>query len=163
HRREDLQPLRRDLAELLAEALAGRPAGERVWPGKWWAKATRVMKADLRDARLASVAAAGGDAQERQAREPGALPTDPDPAGGAAALCHERGGTRRPRAGGAAGLGARQAWPRQTGGAPALKRPPRRPRLADTRAALDALPELPGTDPSRQREVLAATGTDGRA
>ncbi len=35
NRKTKVQPIPADLAELLREHLAGRPAGERIWPGTW--------------------------------------------------------------------------------------------------------------------------------
>jgi integrase len=34
-RREDTVPLRADLARMLCDWLAGKPAGQRAWPGSW--------------------------------------------------------------------------------------------------------------------------------
>lgn len=51
HRRQDVQPIRADLAELLREYLAGKPAGERLWASRWWTKAANMIRADLKDAR----------------------------------------------------------------------------------------------------------------
>src|SRR5262249_32416298 len=44
------QPLPPDLAEALRDYLAGKPAGERVWPGTWYTKAFEMIRADLADA-----------------------------------------------------------------------------------------------------------------
>jgi integrase len=47
HRREDVQTLRRDVAEILRAYLAGRPARERVWPGTWVENAAEMLRIDL--------------------------------------------------------------------------------------------------------------------
>ncbi len=50
-RREDLQPIRADLAELLAGWLDGRDADAALWPGRWNEKAAAMIRCDLRRAR----------------------------------------------------------------------------------------------------------------
>jgi integrase len=47
HRREDVQPLRRDVAELLRPYLAGRPRNAPVWPGKWPRGGAVIIRRDL--------------------------------------------------------------------------------------------------------------------
>jgi integrase len=47
HRPEDVQPLRRDVAELLRPYLAGRPRGAPVWPGRWWQDGAAIIRRDL--------------------------------------------------------------------------------------------------------------------
>jgi integrase len=47
HRREDVQPLRRDVAELLRPYLAGRPRNAPVWPGKWPKAGAVILRRDL--------------------------------------------------------------------------------------------------------------------
>ncbi len=46
-RRRDTQPLRSDLATLLRDWLAAKPAGERLWPGGWWRHAAKMVRKDL--------------------------------------------------------------------------------------------------------------------
>jgi integrase len=47
HRREDVQVLRRDVAELLRPYLAGRPRLSRVWPGRWRHEGAVLLRRDL--------------------------------------------------------------------------------------------------------------------
>jgi integrase len=47
HRREDVQPLRADVAELMRQYLAGRPHGEPLWPGTWTEAGAEMVRADL--------------------------------------------------------------------------------------------------------------------
>ena len=66
-RREDCQPIPRHLAEALGPWLAGREAGRPVFPALP-VKTARMLRADLKAARTAWIAAAPSDA-EREARE----------------------------------------------------------------------------------------------
>ncbi|HJT76922.1 MAG TPA: tyrosine-type recombinase/integrase, partial [Gemmataceae bacterium] len=50
HRREDVQPLRPDVAEVMRQYLAGRPRNRPVWPGHWHEDAALVIQHDLRTA-----------------------------------------------------------------------------------------------------------------
>jgi integrase len=47
HRREDVQPLRRDVAELLRPYLEGRPRNLPVWPGRWPKDGAAIIRRDL--------------------------------------------------------------------------------------------------------------------
>jgi integrase len=47
HRRQDMQPIRHDLADLLREYLVGKPTEERIWASRWWTKAAKMIRADL--------------------------------------------------------------------------------------------------------------------
>jgi integrase len=53
HRREDVQPLRRDVAEQLRTYLAGRPRNTPVWPGKWPKGGAVILRRDLAAAGIA--------------------------------------------------------------------------------------------------------------
>jgi len=46
-RRQDEQPLRADLVELLREFLSGRTADTRLWPGRWFRRAAEMLVDDL--------------------------------------------------------------------------------------------------------------------
>ncbi len=46
-RRNDVQPLRPDVAELLRQYMAGKPRGQAVWPGNWHKVAAEMVRADL--------------------------------------------------------------------------------------------------------------------
>ena len=47
HRRKDVQPLRRDVAEAVRAYIAGRPPNEPLWPGKWRKDAAFMIRRDL--------------------------------------------------------------------------------------------------------------------
>jgi integrase len=47
HRREDVQPLRADVAALMRSYLAGREKGKPVWPGTWTKVAAEMLRGDL--------------------------------------------------------------------------------------------------------------------
>lgn len=47
HRREDVQPLRADVAEMMRQYLAGRNHAQPVWPGNWADDAAEIVRADL--------------------------------------------------------------------------------------------------------------------
>ncbi len=46
-RREDTILLRPDLAALVRDWLADRPAGQPLWPGKWWRHGAKMVRKDL--------------------------------------------------------------------------------------------------------------------
>jgi integrase len=50
NRRTSTQPIPPEIAAALRGYLAGRPAGEPVWPGSWWDQAARMLRIDLEDA-----------------------------------------------------------------------------------------------------------------
>ena len=47
HREEDVQPLRPDVADLMRQYLADRPAEKLVWPGTWTVAAAEMVRLDL--------------------------------------------------------------------------------------------------------------------
>jgi integrase len=49
-RRQDVQPLRPDVAAVMRDYLAGRPRGSPVWPGNWSRCAAEMLRNDLRAA-----------------------------------------------------------------------------------------------------------------
>jgi site-specific recombinase XerC len=51
-RREDVLPLRSDLAGLLKDWISGKEAEEPVFPGTWYLRAADMIKADLRVAKI---------------------------------------------------------------------------------------------------------------
>jgi integrase len=53
HKREDVLPLRRDVADLLRPWLRQKPAEHRLWPGACWNKAAEMVQADLTGAKSA--------------------------------------------------------------------------------------------------------------
>ncbi len=50
-RTADVQPIRRDLADVVGAWLAGKPADEPLWPGAWHKRAAEMLRADLDKAR----------------------------------------------------------------------------------------------------------------
>jgi integrase len=52
HRREDVQPLRADVAELLRQYTAGKGRREAVWPGTWPLEGAQMVRRDLAAAGL---------------------------------------------------------------------------------------------------------------
>ncbi|MCZ6698328.1 MAG: tyrosine-type recombinase/integrase [Planctomycetota bacterium] len=54
HRQDDLQPIRRDLADVLRPWLAGKPQTDPVWPGHWHKKAAAMIRDDLTAAGIPS-------------------------------------------------------------------------------------------------------------
>jgi integrase len=155
HRREDVQQIRADLAELLREHLADKPAGQAVWPGKWWRKAAKMMRGDLKDARHAWIQEAGADAAERQRSDYLAYA---NAAGEVFDFYAQRGQMLTALEQAGVSLKALQALARHSRVETTLRHYTRRPRLADTRAALDTLPLLPTQD--QGIEALRATGTE---
>lgn len=67
-RRDDLQPIRLDLAALLRPWLAGKPANAPLWPGRWHEKAARMIRADLRRARAHWITATPERRERRERR-----------------------------------------------------------------------------------------------
>jgi integrase len=61
HRREDVQPLRADVADLMRQYLAGRPPGQPVWPGLWYVDAAEIVRVDLEVAGIPFKDARGGN------------------------------------------------------------------------------------------------------
>jgi integrase len=52
HRKEDVQPLRADVAEMMRQYLEGRPRRARVWPGRWYKEGANMIRRDLAAAGL---------------------------------------------------------------------------------------------------------------
>jgi integrase/recombinase XerD len=58
-RRRDEQPLQPDVANILRDYLATKPAGRRIWPGHWHKRAAEMLRVDLEAAGIAYVNDAG--------------------------------------------------------------------------------------------------------
>src|SRR4051812_36243511 len=54
HRREDILPLRPDLAALIGDYLAGKPKDAPIWPGSWVDRAGEMVCHDLEEAGIIS-------------------------------------------------------------------------------------------------------------
>jgi site-specific recombinase XerD len=161
HRRQDVQPIRQDLAELLREYLKGKPAGSPIWPGRWWYKAAKMVRADLKDARKAWIDEGGQDTEERKRREESDYLAYVSASGEVFDFYAQRGQMLTALEQAGVSLKTLQALARHSRVETTLKHYTRKPRLADTRAALDALPELPPNRTEMPADVLKATGTDG--
>lgn len=55
----DVLPLPNELAALLREYLVGRDPDQRLWPRSWWRRSAEMLRADLAEAGIAAVDAAG--------------------------------------------------------------------------------------------------------
>jgi integrase len=161
HRREDVVPLHADLVRRLRPWLAGKPAGQRVWPGNWakGKEAGVMLKADLRKARTAWIEEAGGDQADRTRREQSSFMAYRDTDGRVAdfhALRHTfitrlvRAGVKPKEA---------QALARHSTITLTMDRYAHTGLHAVARA-VEALPPLPTGRPETARQPLRATGTD---
>jgi len=161
HRRQDVQPIRHDLADVVREYLASKPAGERLWPSRWWTKAAKMIRADLKDARKQWIEEAGENVELRKAREKGDFLTYVNADGEVYDFYAQRGQmiTTLEQAG--VSLKTLQTLGRHSRVETTMTHYARKPKLADTRAALDPLPSLPTSSPEKPFEELKATGTDG--
>ncbi len=66
HKKEDVLPVRADLADVVRDWLRGKPAGQRLWPGGWWNKAAEMVRADLAAAKQTWIAAVPDPVHRRQ-------------------------------------------------------------------------------------------------
>lgn len=71
NRKEAVQPLPEDVAEILKEFTGSKSAGERIWPGRWALdhKASFLIKADLDKAREGWIAEAWNNPKEQMKRK----------------------------------------------------------------------------------------------
>ncbi len=155
HKREDVLPLRTDLADLMRDWLQDRPAGQRLWRGAWWNKAAEMVQADLAAAKEAWVKAASEPA-ERQRREESERFAYQDADGRYFDFHSLRGQFISAMENAGVSLKTLQALARHSRVETTLKHYAR-VQLSDVRTALDALPTLPQGD---RPEILRATGTD---
>ena len=163
HRREDVLPLHADLVGRLRPWLSGKAAGELIWPGKWAAHnaAGKILQRDLKRARAAWINEARTDA-EREHREESFFLSYRDADGRVAdfhALRHTfisrlvRSGARPKEA---------QTLARHSTITLTMDRYAHT-GLHDVAAAVEAMPSIPSTGPELDRQVLQATGTDGKS
>jgi len=157
HRREDVLPLRADLADLLREWMQDKPAGQRLWRGAWWNTAAQLVQADLAAAKQKWVGEAADPEERRQREQSGRFAyRDADRYFDFHSL---RGQFISAMENAGVSLKALQALARHSRVETTLKHYAR-VQLADVRSALDSLPGLPeGNRP----EMLRATGTDPAA
>ena len=155
-RREDVQPIRRDLAELLGRWLEGFQHGDQLFPLPH--NTSKMFRRDLAAARQAWIDAAPTD-EERQRREASDFLRYEDSAGRFADFHATRHTYISNVVAGGASVKtaqelARHSDPRLTIGRYSHA------RLHDLTGALDALPDL--QPQGSNREALQATGTDPR-
>lgn len=159
-RREDTILLRADLAALVRDWLADRPAGGKLWPGAWWMHAAEMLGKDLAAARSAWLAEAKGE--ERRRREATDRFAYADREGRIFdfhALRHQFISNLA-----AAGVHPKvaQALARHSTITLTMDRYTHL-GLRDEAAALDKLPRLPSTGPRSESHTLQATGTGDSA
>ena len=68
-RRDDVQPIRSDLADALRSWLSDKPLADAVWPGHWNEKAARMIRADLRRAKARWIRAIQDRGERRLRRD----------------------------------------------------------------------------------------------
>jgi integrase len=157
NRRQAVQPIPPDLAELLREFLERKSAGKPVWVGTWTARSATMIRRDLEEARAAWLSDAQDDRQ-RAEREASDFMTFCDADGRHAdfhALRHSY-ITLIVRSGASAKVA--QELARHSTVALTLGRYAH-VGLYDLAGAVNAMPSLTG-GPPRPAGILAATGTD---
>jgi hypothetical protein len=160
HKREDVQPIRPELAAVLRAWIADRPAGERLWPGKWWIHAAKMVRADLAAARANWINGVGEDAHERERRERSDSLTYTDADGRVFDFHSLRGQFVSALEAAGVSLKMLQTLARHSDIKTTLKHYAR-VQVSDAQAALDKLPPLPSpVDP--ESVECRATGTGGR-
>ncbi len=154
HKREDVLPLRQDLAQLLQPWLQGKSSGQRLWPGAWWNKA-EMVQADLAAAKSAWIEAASTPVeQQRRAESDRFAYQDLD---GRFFDFHSlRGQFVSTMESAGVSLKTLQTLARHSRVETTLKHYAR-VQISDVRAALDSLPTLPGND---HPETIRATGIE---
>jgi len=156
-RREDTQPIRPDLADLLRPWLAGRSAGQPVFanlPGD----TARMLRSDLAAAREAWIEAAPAD-PDRDGRERSDFLKYQNTAGEVADFHSTRHTYISGIVAGNASVKTAQELARHSTPTLTIGRYSHA-RLHDLQGALEALPSL-DAKPDPKRESLRATGTDG--
>jgi integrase len=161
-RREDSQPLRADLAELVRGWLAGRPRAVRsvrlfaAMPRN----TARMLRADLKAARAAWIEQAGKDEGERERRERSDFLAYRNAAGEVADFHSTRHTFISGIVAGGASVKVAQELARHSTSRLTVDRYAHA-RLHDLQGALDALPSCNGREsPDTERGTLRATGTD---
>lgn len=158
NKKEAELPLTAEVADILRGYLAGRPDDAPVWPGTWSnAASAKMIRLDLKEARKEWLQSFQ-DARQRAEAEAGDFLAYRDAAGGVADFHSLRHlfVSRVVRSGATPKVAqelARHCDVRLTLGRYAHV------ALHDLTAAVDALPDL--LQPSREREALRLTGTDG--
>ena len=156
-RRRDVQPIRRDLADLLGPWLEERPEDERVFRSMPRCMA-RTLRTDLDAARVAWIAEAKTD-EERQRRTKSQFLRYEDEDGRFADFHALRHTYVSQIVAGGANMSAAQELSRHSDPRLTIGRYSHA-RLHDITGALDALPDAKPTAGTPERQVLQATGTD---
>jgi integrase len=160
-RRQDTQPLPRDVAGLLAEWLRVKPAGQRLWPGGWVNHAAKMVRADLAAARASWIRAATMP-QERKKREATTVLAYLDEQGRVFdfhSLRHQYISNLA-----SAGIHPKIAQTLARHSTITLTLDSyTHTRLVDLAASVNSLPSVPVLLPEENREVLRATGTENRS
>ena len=156
-RREDRQPIRRDLADLLRPWLAERPTGEHLF-AKLPGDTARMLRSDLAAARAEWIGVAATEA-EREARGKSDFLAYQNAAGEVADFHATRHTYVSSLVAGGASVKTCQELARHSSPSLTIGRYSHA-RLHDLQGALDALPSLTPTPSEPERQALAATGTD---
>ncbi len=156
-RREDRQPIRQDLADLLRPWLAGRPEGERLF-AKLPGDTARMLRGDLAAARAEWIGEATTEA-ERAARGKSDFLAYRNAAGDVADFHSTRHTYVSGIVAGGASVKTCQELARHSSPNLTIGRYSHA-RLHDLQGALDSLPSATPTPSEPERQILAATGTD---
>ena len=159
-RRQDVQPIRQDLADLLRPWLAGHERDARPF-GAMPENAARMIRADLDAARAAWIKAAP-EGPERESRERSDFLRYENAAGEVADFHSTRHTYISGIVAGGASVKTAQELARHSTPSLTIGRYSHA-RLHDLTAALDALPDLQPTAADPEPQVMAATGTDDAA
>jgi integrase len=155
NKKEAVQPIPSEVAAVLRAYLAGKAAGENVWPGQWYRQAAVMIRADLGEARGAWLSEAQ-DARQRAEHEGSDFLAYVDAEGRYGdfhALRHSF-----ITMAGKLGLSAKEHQDLARHSTYKLTERYAHSKLYDLSAAVERLP-IPTGEGSR---TLAATGTDGR-
>jgi integrase len=156
NRKEAVQPLPRDVADVLREYLQGKPTGKPVWPGKSWpVHASIMIQRDLAEARKQWLSAAQDDRQRAEWEQCDFLAYQD--AEGRFADFHSLRHTFITMVG-KAGVSPKEHQDLARHSTYSLTSRYTHSRFYDLAAAVQGLPILTRPEPSA--ETLAATGTD---
>ena len=158
-RRDDVLPMRSDLADALAAWLEDKPADAKLFP-TLPRNAARMLRSDLKAARADWIAEAKIE-QERQKREKADFLCYRNASGEVADFHATRHTFISGIVAGGASVKVAQELARHSTPTLTIGRYSHT-RLHDVAAALESLPDLNPTKPEKQSATLAATGTDGK-
>jgi integrase len=159
NRKVAIQPLPKDVAQILRDYLRDKPADQPVWPGKWQDRAYVLIKADLKAARKIWLQSCQ-DRGKRDEMAQGDFLVYMDSQGRYAdfhALRHSF-----ITMVGKMGVSPKEHQDLARHSTYALTSRYSHSRFYDLAAAVQSLP-IPTTRPDQEASALAATGTDGRS